>query len=795
MEYLRENQLNIMLVLIGICGLLAFLAFFTKSLRKRRRMLLVTLELSAMLLLVFDRYAYIFRGDVSRLGYVMVRVSNFMVFILELLVIIYFDLYLIDLFRNEGGLSKTPVRLRIAAITGVVGLVLVVVSQFTGLYYTFDEVNQYQRSDGYVICYIVPFVMLILELFVIIQYHKKLSRFVSISILLFVLVPAVATFVQVFTYGISLTNISIVGMAVVLYIIALFDLNDTVAKANEMEIEYLKEQQRYIHALFAETAEALATAIDAKDAYTHGHSTRVADYSRRLAEATGLSEKECEEVYFGALLHDVGKIGIPDTIIQKTGRLTDAEFGAIKQHPVIGRQILSSIGKSPYLRIAANYHHERYDGKGYPEGLKGEDIPRLARIISVADAYDAMTSKRSYRDPLPQLKVREELVKGLGTQFDPVYAGMMIHFIDLDKDYEMRERKDIKEYDSNRPIDCGEFLSDYTEGVSITSAFAKIRFRYRPKEEEDSYGTVVVFDSSDGRIQTLDTAKKEMHFLEYARISLNGEVTPGEIRDHRVTTVFGYDDPNISLADNEYEVRGVKIKDHILIRMYGAGKTTEVIMATPDNTRYAYISVSGRNCIISDMQIQIDPNSVSPDYIPRIAPEVSFINVPEGDIPNVQVDGWRTDASNGIEIRPVMQLSFHTFSLPTSRLIWHCPFISIFSSDDGKIGGPNFREFAIIRLDGESWEEDPFTSNRIITNMSEDFGNWDEWKRKNREGLDVDIRIKYAGNTITVSSENAGLGFRNVTVLPDDKPPKLYVALTGDQCAITGIRIRIRDEV
>ena len=790
MEFLREKQLNIMLMLIGVCALLTFLALFTRFLRKQRKIILVAIELSSMILLVFDRYAYIYRGDMTQAGYIMVRVSNFMVFAMELLVILLFDFYLIDLFRNEGGLPQTPVRLKAAALLGVLGLILIVVSQFTGLYYTFDEYNNYRRTDGYLICYIVPFLMLLLQTWVVCQYYRRLTVFVRISILLFAVVPISATVCQVFLYGLSLTNISIVGVAVILYYFALLDLNERVTKANRMEIEYLKEQERYIHSLFEETAEALATAIDAKDTYTRGHSARVAEYSRRLAEATGLDEKECEEVYFAALLHDVGKIGVPDLIIQKTGRLTPDEFGAIKEHPVIGKQILSSIGKSPYLRLAANYHHERYDGKGYPEGLKGEDIPKFARIISVADAYDAMTSKRSYRDPLSQEKVREEMVKGVGTQFDPVYAGMMIHFIDLDKDYEMREKKENFDHGNSRIIDCVEYLSDYSEGIILTPAFVTVKFRYEPKDgEQEAYPAVLVFDSTDGRIQTIEAPRRDMQYSEYAMIIPGERFVPGDIRKHTVRETYGYDDASVIPDSGEYVISALKIKDHIMLRIYGDNKTSEIVMAAPDNSRYAYIAVSGRNCLISDIEAVRDLNPAAPDTIPRIAPEISFIDVPDGDMPNLQIDGWRTASGEGIRLKEFMQISFHTFSLPTARLIWHCPFISIFSSDDGRIDGPDFREYALIRLDGESWSEDPDAHNRIITNMSEDFGNWDDWKRKNREGLDVDIRIKYSGNTITVSSENAGVGFRNVTTLPENVPV-IYAALTGDQCAITGIKVR-----
>lgn len=188
-----------------------------------------------------------------------------------------------------------------------------------------------------------------------------------------------------------------------------------------------------------QTVEALATAVDAKDSYTNGHSNRVALYARRIAADAGMTKEECDDVYLAGLLHDVGKIGIDNSIINKKGKLTEEEFAVIKLHPTLGGQILSKIVMSQSLAIGAYYHHERYDGTGYPEKLKGETIPRIARIIAVADAYDAMTSKRSYRDVIPQEKVRAELVKGIGTQFDPEYAKIMIRFMDADEEYAMRE--------------------------------------------------------------------------------------------------------------------------------------------------------------------------------------------------------------------------------------------------------------------------------------------------------------------------------------------------------------------
>ena len=174
----------------------------------------------------------------------------------------------------------------------------------------------------------------------------------------------------------------------------------------------------------------LAQTIDAKDKYTKGHSSRVAKYSKKLAIRMGLSEAEQDTIYFMGLLHDIGKIGIPDNIINKPQKLTDEEFAIIKKHPEIGYDILKNFAEIPNIEAGARWHHERMDGKGYPDGLKGEEIPRLVRIISVADAYDAMTSKRSYRDILPQSYIRQELEKGKGKQFDPDVVAYMLDIIE-----------------------------------------------------------------------------------------------------------------------------------------------------------------------------------------------------------------------------------------------------------------------------------------------------------------------------------------------------------------------------
>ena len=440
MDFLKAHQLNIMLVMNGACGILTLLVFFARTLSKRRRFALFMMEVSSVLLLIADRFGYLYLGNPSRAGYYIERIANYVLYVLPIVIFSSFNLYLSDLYTHEGGLKKVPKRLVLAEIFAFLDIVSITISQRYDFYYYLDAVNDYHRSKYYICSFIAPAAILVLQFSMIIQYYFCVSRRVRVSMLVFTTLPFVATLVQLFFYGVSLINIAFVIDTTLFYIFVLMDMNDTVKRAMEREIEVLKEEQQNMHKMFVQTAEALASAIDAKDTYTHGHSARVAEYSKQIARQAGKDEKECREIYFAALLHDVGKIGIPDYIINKAGKLNDEEFSEIRKHPEIGRQILQNIIQSPYISIGAHYHHERYDGSGYPDGLRGSEIPEIARIIAVADAYDAMASKRSYRDPLAQNIVREEIEKGLGTQFDPTFATIMLKLIDTDKDYLMRER-------------------------------------------------------------------------------------------------------------------------------------------------------------------------------------------------------------------------------------------------------------------------------------------------------------------------------------------------------------------
>ncbi len=551
------------------------------------------------------------------------------------------------------------------------------------------------------------------------------------------------------------------------------------------------KDSRGIYRMFGQTAEALATAIDAKDKYTHGHSTRVADYSVQIARALGKSERECEQIYYAALLHDVGKIGVPDDIINKDGRLTDEEFAQIKLHPVHGNNILSRISESPYLSIGANYHHERYDGRGYPAGLRGEHIPEIARIIAVADAYDAMTSNRSYRSAIPQHIVKEELLKNSGTQFDPAFAKIMVQMVDHDVDYRMREEDKAQ---GSAGMRGNTIHHGFTEGWLITEEATRMYMNIHPDDgvsKAEALPSLIAFDSLDGKIHPGEEKNRDLLYYEYARIRLDGQVTEENIRKsetRRLESQSALELASPVSVSTLYRVEAIRRRDHALIRITQGDLSREVILALPDNTRFLYLAISSEHAEVNNIFVKRD-NTPSEEQIPRIAEEISFIRgCPEGDIPNIEVDAWRTAATAGIPIADSMKISFHAMSLPTARMIWHCPFISLFSSADGKVDGPDFREYMLLRLDGESWESDEHVRNTVQVDMSAAFVGWNTWKERNKQGIDCTVTIKRDKSQINMHTENLGVILSSTTTILDDASD-VYIALTGDQCAITDIHI------
>ena len=216
--------------------------------------------------------------------------------------------------------------------------------------------------------------------------------------------------------------IAAAGMAVWLVALIIFIITSA-------QIKKYKERHERDFKIINESIETFTGFIDAKDPYTNGHSKRVAVYTKLIAKELGYDGEELDRIYYMGLLHDCGKIGVPDSILGKPGRLTDEEFEIIKSHTIRGGEILTSFKSLEDADEGARYHHERYDGKGYPEGRAGEDIPFIARMICVADSFDAMNTNRVYRKKLTRETILSEIEKNKGLQFDPKVADIMLGLI------------------------------------------------------------------------------------------------------------------------------------------------------------------------------------------------------------------------------------------------------------------------------------------------------------------------------------------------------------------------------
>lgn len=326
---------------------------------------------------------------------------------------------------------------------------ILAVNLFTGIIFSFDHEGSYIHGFLYYFVYAFPYYYIIYSIGILIVHFKQFVPQQRISIIvLFVMCMAGPLAQMLFFPDVLLSLFTMpVGVLICMFTLETPDYQRLMKTMDELDHlrlnlqQEVKKQTERSERLSLQALRTLAVTIDAKDKYTNGHSERVAEYAREIVKRGGGSEKEQEEIYYIGLLHDIGKIGIPDEIINKTSGLTDEEFEVIKTHPVIGADILKNISMDiPGIEFGARWHHEKYAGGGYPEGLKGFHIPRVARIISVADAYDAMTSKRSYRDILPQQVVRKEFVEKSGIQFDPVFAKLMVEMIDEDTAYRMREK-------------------------------------------------------------------------------------------------------------------------------------------------------------------------------------------------------------------------------------------------------------------------------------------------------------------------------------------------------------------
>ncbi len=350
----------------------------------------------------------------------------------------------------------------------------------------------------------------------------------------------------------------------------------------DIQTKKVEDRNKKVRQMSLQMVETLANAIDAKDQYTNGHSSRVMEYSVMIARKMGMDEESIEKLRYKGLLHDIGKIGVPDEILKKMGKLTDDEYHIIQSHTVKGGNILKNTTMIPGAEDVARHHHERYDGHGYPDGLKGEEIPIEARIVGIADAFDAMNSNRIYRRALTKEKIRNEFVLGRGSQFDPDLLDIFLEMFDNDElvieDFDPEDKKvseeagqlfrtlldSLKNSESDAGLICdsrinlknvAETLRTRGEKAGISGEnvedFAKL-YEYTKnlgkRYQHDCFLSVITLDGGDGATQEgMDSA---MNYME--------DLIRGAIRNVDVCIRYGQDQLLIILLDvNESNVETV----------------------------------------------------------------------------------------------------------------------------------------------------------------------------------------------------------------------------------------------
>lgn len=364
--------------------------------------------------------------------------------------VVMFSFFAYIFFYLKEKHSQPEILIRILTVLSAAQIVLALISPFTGAIFTITEENIYIRGHFFWLSQALPAAVILMMLWVYIRTWNVMNKKERVYFSLYMLLPFISVVIQNRFYGMAAFPIALTFTFLIVNVFLHSEMDEQLRSSEQLReeehIQALQELQENQVLLTKETITALSNTVEAKDRYTNGHSKRVAKYAREIAKRLGFSEPEQRRVYYAGMLHDVGKIRVPDTIINKTERLTDEEYAQIKLHTMVGYYILKEISSISDFAIGARWHHERFDGKGYPNGLSGENIPLVARIIGVADSYDAMTSNRSYRKIMSQEEVRNEIRRGSGTQFDPKIAEIMLDMIAEDRAYQMRQADLAKEW-------------------------------------------------------------------------------------------------------------------------------------------------------------------------------------------------------------------------------------------------------------------------------------------------------------------------------------------------------------
>ncbi len=788
LELLVTHQLNIMMWLSGLCGMTTVLLFFSKALSRKRKWILILMEMTALFLLSFDRSAYLYAGDLSSVAYYMIRISNFLVFFLTPMIVLNLNLYISDLIENEGESKVLPLRVIAVNYVTIIGMILVIIYHKSGFYYYFDENNYYHRGPGFIFCYAVPVICSIVQYTVVREYKKSFSKYIYRSIVQYIFLPIICGILQMFIADISLANMSITVASFVLYVFTYMDINDKVERTFTDEMAELIKENRSAKTLLEQTSHAFMSAVDSRDRYTEGRSEMVAKYSFKIAEMEGKSKKDCNDIYYSALFHNIGELSVPESLLLKVGKLTEDEEKLIRERYLGGSTILKKVSENPWLSLAAKYSRERYDGSGYPEGLKGDAIPEVARIIAVAETYVDLISTTREHNPIPNQIVREEFIKNAGIIYDPDFARDMVSIIDAENEAGKHEHG-ASDVLLEEAISCIKYRDEYTSGIRINRNKVKVSFKCAKTGGSDVHSapSLILFDSYDKSVHDNARAIEEYHYIEYGELWFDDHFIVTDARAIKKTGenhIKGKE----HILSGEYVINASKYEDHVRLELESSKGAFEYTIVLPDSSKAFYFSLTGENCDLSEIKEEILDVETGENEIERIEEVKSYIGRIESDIPNVQIDRPLSASTVGVEIEEKKHVMFHSMSLPGSNLVWHCPYIAIYYSKDGKLYGEDYREYAFIKLNGECNKEDDKIVNRFVMKKSSDFPGWDKWKEANRRGLEYSVFFNRRSKYITITSETLGICIENTTTLPEDTG-KVYMSITGDQVAITDIRI------
>ncbi|WP_191016854.1 HD-GYP domain-containing protein [Treponema zioleckii] len=745
-NFIRQNQLDIMLFLCGMCTAMAAMLFITKFLPRKRRWILICMEIEATLLLFFDRLAYIYAGTPGAVGYIMVRLSNFMVFFITGGIVFIFNQYLIDLLTSEAKLKVIPRRLTFVGIASIIEMLLVILNVFLGFYYNFDTTNRYHRGSAFLFCYIVPIFCPILQFSAIHKYRRSFSHFIYAAIFLYIFAPIVMGIIQIFAYGISIVNMAMVLVSVFLYFFTYLDINAEAEKAHSLEIQLLKSEQQSMEMLFGEAASAFVNALEKQTKTPLGHSERNAQIARRIARLSGKRDEECDKIYYAALLSDAGA------------------------------DSLSYIHAYPFLSETVSHAEDRYDEHG-------AGIPEYARILAVAKEYERMTSDNA----VPRFIVREKFIREAGAKYDPIFSQIAVRMM-----YSETNSQDIIE---NVRRVAPELVSQayresVTVGIPVLQAEKEISFECASIDSENPFSlpSLILFDSFDGLVHNEPRTIESFRYLEYGEIWFDSRFISTSAKNMEVRNVSELAETDSESSDS-CRVVCSRFEDHLLIKLCGAGKTFEVIVALPSASKSAYIALTGENVNLTNISVLETGKNAESTSIPRIAEKIDYTDRIESDLPNIQIDSPLASFTGGVEVKDKMVLLFHTRSLPEANLVWHCPYIVLYSSDDKKMHGKNYHEYAMIKLDGEDNGSNSFATNSFMMKKTESFKSWTDWENQNKTGYECHVEFFKEKNTVTLKTHNKGIYIQNVTTVLDGSK-EIFVSLTGDQCALTDIRIR-----